>query len=129
MEELIETFELFDDWTEKYGHIIDLGKKLKPMPDALKTDANKVSGCLSQVWFHHEIDADGLVQFLADSDAIIVRGLIGLLLTIYNGQSPEAIREIDIDALMERIGLSNHLSPNRRNGFVSMINRIRMTAE
>ena len=123
-QELIENFELFDDWEERYQYLIDLGKQLPAMNDRSKTDANKVEGCVSQVWMVADIDDNARFQFVADSDAAIVRGLIGVLRTLYNDRDPREIDDIDIEAMFARMGLENHLSPNRRNGFFSMVARI-----
>ena len=123
-QELIENFELFDDWEERYQYIIDLGKQLPAMDDALKTDDTRVEGCVSQVWLVADIDDNARFNFVADSDAAIVRGLIGVLRTLYNNRDPREIDHIDIEDLFARMGLENHLSPNRRNGFFSMVARI-----
>ena len=122
--EIVSDFELFEDWEEKYAYIIDLGKQLPPMADILKTDDNKVRGCTSQVWMIFKQNPQNRIEFIADSDAVIVRGLIGLLVKIYNGHTPAEARAIDIEELFEKIGLSTHLSPNRRNGFFAMVSRI-----
>lgn len=127
--ELIENFSLFDDWEERYRYLIDLGKTLPPMPDDLKVEKNLVRGCTSQVWMVAEWDAeDGSYRFLADSDAHIVRGLIGILMKIYQGRSREEIRSVDIRDLFQKLGLDQNLSPNRRNGFFSIVERIRADA-
>lgn len=123
-QELIENFELFDDWEERYQYLIDLGKQLPAMDDALKVDHNKVEGCVSQVWMVAEIDDNARFHFVADSDAAIVRGLIGVLRALYNDRDPREIDDIDIEAMFTRMGLENHLSPNRRNGFFAMVGRI-----
>lgn len=126
-EELVESFELFDDWEDRYRYIIDLGKKLPPMPEAAKTEENKVRGCMSQVWMIHDVK-DGKLHFEADSDAFIVRGLIALLMELFNDRTPEEILSVDALDLFRRIGLEGHLSPNRRNGLVSMVERIKAAA-
>jgi cysteine desulfuration protein SufE len=132
-DQLIENFQLFDDWEARYSYLIDLGKKLPPMPDSDKTRETKVSGCTSQVWIKPvNPDTDGgnndRLNFIADSDAHIVRGLIAILMVVYAGKSSEKIRKIDIEAIFNQIGLSDHLSPNRRNGFYSMVERIKALA-
>ncbi len=125
--ELLEDLDLFDDWVERYQYIIDLGKKLPPLPEADHTDANKVRGCMSQVWLTHSFDGAALT-FQGDSDAAIVKGLIALLFEVYSGQAPADILAFDLPAFFEQLGLSEHLSPNRRNGFFSMVERIRAAA-
>lgn len=131
VEELIENFELFDDWEDRYRYVIDLGKKLPPMPADEMVDENKVRGCMSQVWLVSELDRQvtpPVVRFRADSDAFIVKGLIAILMELYQGQTPNRILDMDALGVMARIGLDQHLSPNRRNGLVSMIQRIRSIA-
>lgn len=124
IQDLSENFSLFDNWEDRYRYLIDLGKELPPMPEELKTDERLVKGCTSRVWMEPKIE-DGRFYFVADSDAHIVRGLIALLVAAYNGQELSKIGEIDIDATFKEIGLDQHLSPNRRNGFFSMVDRIR----
>lgn len=125
--ELKENFALFDDWEERYRYLIDLGRALPKMEDALKVDANIVEGCTSQVWMYPRIE-DGVFHFVADSDAHIVRGLIAVLDVAYNGKTLEEVAGVDIDATFHEIGLDQHLSPNRRNGFFSMVERVRALA-
>lgn len=129
-DELADNFELFDDWEDRYRYIIDLGKKLPPLPDAFKTDATKVRGCMSQVWLVHARlpGEDHRFAFAADSDAHIVRGLIAVLITLYSGKSAAEIAEIDAEAAFARLGLDQHLSPSRRNGLFSMVGRIQALA-
>lgn len=127
LQDIVENFALFDDWEERYRYLIDLGKQLPPMDDSLKTDENFVRGCTSQVWMVAE-DRAGVYHFTADSDAHIVRGLIAVLLSAYQGKSAEEIAAIDIDAAFQEIGLDQHLSPNRRNGFFAMVEKIKALA-
>lgn len=127
-EELIERFSFFDDWQERYRYIIDLGMKLPALEDTHKTEDNKVRGCMSQVWMIHEVEGQTL-HFQADSDSHIVKGLISLLLSLYSGRSAKEVLDIDIEHVFQSIGLDQHLSPNRRNGFYSMVGRIRGVAE
>lgn len=122
-EELIENFELLEEWEDRYRYIIDLGKKLPSLAQEHRTTENKVQGCVSQVWLIHEEKNDRHF-FQADSDAFIVRGLVSILLHIYNGKTSQEIMDMDIDAFFEKIGLSEHLSPTRRNGFFSMVKKI-----
>ena len=123
LEELTENFALFDDWEERYRYLIDLGRKLPALDAAHKTDENVVEGCTSRVWMVGEIK-DGKLYLQADSDAHIVRGLIAILLSSYNGHTLEEVKNIDIKKAFQTIGLDQHLSPNRRNGFFAMVERI-----
>ena len=124
LEDLVENFSLFDDWEERYRYLIDLGRALPKMDEALKTEANLVRGCTSQVWLDTKIE-EGRLHFIADSDAHIVRGLIGILNAAYQGKSLDEIKATDIEGAMSQIGLDQNLSPNRRNGFFSMVERIK----
>jgi cysteine desulfuration protein SufE len=126
---LLENFRLFDDWEARYAYVIDLGKSLPPFPETEKTDANIVRGCTSQVWLTPQQSQPGHVAFLADSDAHIVRGLIAILTIVYNHQSFETVRYFDIEGFFDQLGLSEHLSPNRRNGFFAMVQRIKALAD
>lgn len=128
LEEVRDTFELIDDWTERYRFLIELGSELPPMPDALKTEETKVKGCLSQVWLVGTLE-DGSLRLIADSDAHIVRGLVALVRMMFDGQTPETILETDPQPLLEELGLDKHLSPGRSNGLHSMLKRIRAIAE
>lgn len=128
IEELVENFALFDDWEERYKYLIDLGKGLEPMDEALKTDQTLVKGCTSRVWLYAEERGDAY-HFTADSDAHIVRGLIAILLSAFQDKTAADIQAIDIDKAFEEIGLNQHLSPNRRNGFFAMVERIRSLIE
>lgn len=127
-EELIERFSIFDDWEDRYAYLIELGRKLPPFDDAARTELNKVRGCVSQVWLTHTVDGDRL-YFRADSDAFIVKGLVAILLELYSGRTRDEILAVDIEAIFEELGLSGHLTPSRRNGFFSMVGRIRGIAE
>jgi len=125
LEELTENFSLFDDWEERYKYLIDLGKNLEPMDESLKTEATLVKGCTSQVWMMCKTDNDGRYHFIADSDAHIVRGLIAVILGAYQGKTAQDIQLMDIEKSFADIGLDQHLSPNRRNGFFAMVERIK----
>ena len=122
-EELVETFEFLDDWEDRYRHVIDLGKALPNMPDALKVAATKVDGCASQVWLHITIEY-GVLRFIGESDAIIVRGLIAVLITLYSGLQLAEIIKINAVDELGRLGLNEHLSSQRSNGLRAMVNRI-----
>ncbi|MEM7417551.1 MAG: SufE family protein [Gemmatimonadota bacterium] len=130
IEKVLRNFEFLGDWTERYRYIIDLGKKLPPMDDALKTEESRVRGCQSQVWLVASTDANsGGVSLLADSDAHIVRGLIAMLLVLYAGKTPEEILAIDAKDVFGRLGLDQRLSPSRANGLFSIVGRIREFAQ
>lgn len=124
LNDLIENFALFEDWEERYRYLIDLGRTLPVMDEALKTDETLVRGCTSRVWIKEEIK-DGILTFEADSDAHIVRGLIAILDRTYQGIALKGIVGVDIEGAFAQIGLDQNLSPNRRNGFFSMVERIR----
>ena len=123
--EIVDNFEVFDDWEDRYGYLIALGAKLPPMPENLKTEATKVQGCVSQVWMVPGWDAEGRLTLMADSDAQIVRGLIAILLAIFTGKTRAEIQSLDVAAIFGKLGLDQHLSPNRRNGFFSMVERVK----
>lgn len=125
--EIINDFSLFDDWDGKYEYIIEFGKNLPPMDSRFKTEENKVSGCQSQVWLHSEYK-DGRVYFYADSDAIITKGLVGLLLKVLSGRTPQEIINAKLE-FIEKIGMNQHLSMNRANGLASMVKHMKKTAE
>tara|TARA_B100001989_G_C24544155_1_gene469583 strand:+ start:2788 stop:3213 length:426 start_codon:yes stop_codon:yes gene_type:complete len=124
IQELSENFALFDDWEERYRYLIDLGRNLPHMSEDQMQDVNIVRGCTSRVWMVLGVDDNGCVQILADSDAHIVRGLIAVLLAAYQNKKPEEITVLDIKSYFRKIGLDQHLSPNRRNGFFAMVERI-----
>lgn len=126
--ELEEEFGLLEDWRDKVELLIDLGKELPPLPEALKTEASKVRGCQSQVWLVAEPEAGGRLHLRADSDAVLVKGLISLLLRLYDRRTPKEILANPPDVL-ERIGLSKLLTPGRSNGLYAMVGRIRGIAE
>lgn len=127
LNELIENFAFFDDWEERYRYLIDLGRDLPAMDEALKTEENLVRGCTSRVWMQADTSG-GKLSFVADSDAHIVRGLIGVLLAVYQDQPLDQVANIDIEGAFTKIGLDQNLSPNRRNGFFSMVERIQSLA-
>lgn len=121
---LVENFALFDDWEERYRYLIDLGRSLPALSEDLKTEGNLVRGCTARVWMVLRT-SDGKLFFDADSDAHIVRGLIALLKAAYEGESLEAVKATPIEEAFERMGLTQHLSPNRRSGFFAMVERIK----
>ncbi|HEV8035135.1 SufE family protein [Yoonia sp.] len=126
-EDLVETFEFLDDWEDRYRHVIDMGKAMEPLEDALKVPATKVDGCASQVWLVPKIDGD-VFTFRGESDAMIVRGLIAVLSALYNQQPVSEVMKIDAAAELGRLGLNDHLSAQRSNGLRAMVERIRETA-
>jgi len=126
-EEIVEDFEFLDDWEDRYRHVIDQGKAMAPLADALKVPATRVHGCASQVWLHPVIEG-GMFRFDGDSDAMIVRGLISVLRALYNGLPVVEVGQVDARGELERLGLNDHLSAQRSNGLRSMIERIRMVA-
>ena len=126
-EDLVETFEFLDDWEDRYRHVIDMGKAMPNMPEVLKVATTKVDGCASQVWLHLKTD-DDVLTFVGESDAIIVRGLIAILITLYSGLRLEEVSKIDPLVELGRLGLNEHLSSQRSNGLRAMVERIRETA-
>ena len=130
LEKLISNFELLGDWEERYGYLIDLGKKLPGLPEAEKTENTRVHGCQAMVWLVMEPDPErlGALRFRADSDAFIVRGLIAVLQFIFNGRTPDEILKADAKSSLSQLGLDKHLSPTRKNGLFSMVERIRTLA-
>ncbi|GAB4375163.1 MAG: SufE family protein [Salibacteraceae bacterium] len=125
-EEIIDEFALFDDWTSRYEYIIDLGKSLEPLPEEYKTDDNLVRGCQSRVWLHAEFDGNR-IRFLADSDAVITRGLVALMIRVLSNLPPDDIASAEL-YFIDRIGLKEHLSPTRANGLLAMVKKMKMYA-
>ncbi len=125
-EDIIEEFSMFEDWEERYQYMIDLGKTLPLIDEAYKTDDNIIKGCQSKVWVQADIQ-DGKVVFTADSDAIITKGIIAILIRVFSNQHPKDIIDADT-TFIDKIGLKDHLSPTRANGLVSMIKQLKMYA-
>lgn len=125
-EEIIDEFLMFEDWAERYEYIIDLGKNLPIIDEQYKTDANLIRGCQSKVWLHAE-QKDGKIEFTADSDAILTKGVIAIMIRVFSGQKFQDILDASTD-FVDEIGLKEHLSPTRANGLVSMIKQIKMYA-
>ena len=123
---LIQDFSFFEDWTQRYEYMIELSKGLEKMDVQMKNDKNIIKGCQSKVWLHAELN-EGKIKFIADSEAIITRGIIAILLIIFNNRTPKEIIESDTN-FIEKIGLKEHLSPNRANGLYSMIKQIKFYA-
>jgi cysteine desulfuration protein SufE len=132
IDEIIENFALLEEWDDRYRYLIELGRALPPLPETARNDANKVQGCASQVWLATSIKPNGgtgpLLTFVGDSDAHIVRGLIAVLFALYSGKGAREILSADAIKLFERLGLREHLTPQRSNGFRSMVDRIRRDA-
>lgn len=124
--QVIDEFSMYEDWLDKYEYLIELGKNLNDYPDSAKTDERLIKGCQSRVWLDYKIE-NGRLFFTADSDAIITKGIISLLVSLYSGRTPEEISGSDF-SVVEKIGLKENLSPTRANGLVSMIARIREIA-
>lgn len=124
--EIIDEFSMFDDWMEKYEHIIELGKELPLISDQYKTEGNLIKGCQSRVWLHAE-NQGGIVSYFADSDAIITKGIIALLIRVLNNQNAKEIIEAKLE-FIDEIGLKEHLSPTRSNGLVSMVKQMKVYA-
>jgi cysteine desulfuration protein SufE len=132
IDEIIESFALLDDWEDRYRYLIELGRDLPPFPETARTAANKVQGCASQVWLETQIEArkgDPLLSFVGDSDAHLVKGLIAVLLALYSGRSASEIRATDALAILDKLGLREHLTPQRSNGLRAMVGRIQAEAE
>lgn len=132
IEEIIDNFSLLDEWDDRYRYLIELGRHLPPLPEAGRSAANKVQGCASQVWLDTKVRANGaagpVLTFDGDSDAHLVRGLITILFAIFSGRTAKDILATDALALFERMGLREHLTPQRSNGFRAMVERIRSDA-
>jgi cysteine desulfuration protein SufE len=133
VEEIVENFDLMEEWDDRYRYLIELGRALPPLPDDARNDANKVRGCASQVWLATSVKPNGatgpVLSFVGDSDAHIVRGLIAVLFALYSGKGAKDILSTDAVALFEKLGLREHLTPQRSNGFRSMVERIRKDAD
>lgn len=125
-EEIVEEFEMFDDWMQRYEYMIELGKSLPLIDEKYKTDEYIIKGCQSKVWVHADLNEDK-IEFTADSDAIITKGIIAILIRSFSGQPPQAILDADT-SFIDQIGLKEHLSPTRANGLVSMIKQIKLYA-
>jgi len=123
IDELIDNFELLDDWEDKYSYIIELGKNLEPLDEQYRTEEWKVRGCQSQVWLEPLLDNNKL-HFKGDSDAFIVKGLIAIVFMIYSDKTAQEIKEIAVEEIFAKLGLQEHLSPSRRNGLFSLVEKI-----
>ncbi len=131
-EEIADTFDFLDDWEDRYRHVIDMGKAMEPLPESQRIPATKVDGCASQVWLVPEIDgagAEARFRFKGDSDAMIVRGLIAVLIALYDGLTLDEVSAVDAPSELARLGLDEHLSSQRSNGLRAMVQRIRDIAK
>ncbi|MBD8874822.1 SufE family protein [Roseibium polysiphoniae] len=133
LDDIVESFEFLDDWEDRYKYVIDLGRELPELPEGEKNEANKVRGCVSQVWLVTEIsrrdDGQPVIAYRGDSDALIVQGLVAIVLALFSGKSAQEILDTDVDGLFAKLGLQEHLTPQRSNGLKSMVARIRADAE
>ena len=127
IDQIIDDFSVLDDWEDRYRYIIELGRKLQPLPEAERTPANKVQGCASQVWLSTHVD-NGHYHFIGDSDAMIVRGLIAILISMYSDKTASEIASTDPEKVFSKLELSSHLTSQRSNGLRSMVARIRSDA-
>jgi cysteine desulfuration protein SufE len=131
IDEIRDNFALLEEWYVRYRYVIELGRTLEPMPEAEHSSANKVQGCVSQVWLSKKLDRDDtepVLKYLGDSDAHIVRGLIAILLTLYSGRTPQQILSTDATGVFDEFGFRDHLTPQRSNGLRAMVERIRSDA-
>lgn len=132
IEEIEQDFAVLDDWEDRYKYIIELGKELPPLEDVFRTAANKVQGCASQVWLQSFVSngaGNTVLRFAGDSDALIVRGLIAIAFALFSGQTAERILALDVSKELNKLQLADHLSPQRSNGFLSLIARIKQDAK
>ena len=127
-DDLVDAFEFFDQWEDRYRFLIDLGRKIPPLDEADKTEENRVHGCQSNVWMTAKVRPEGVIDFVADSDSAIVKGLIAVLQSVCSGQPAADVLAFDVNDLLERLDLEQHLSMGRRNGLHGMIQRIRQLA-
>ena len=128
IEDIIENFELMESWEDKYRYIIELGENLPPLEEKFKIEAWKVKGCVSQVWLVPEL-IDGKISFKGDSDAMIVKGIMAIVFAIFANKSAKEITGIEVENIFAKLGLMDHLSPNRRSGLLSMVGKIKFYAE
>ncbi len=131
-EDLAADFEFLDDWEDRYRYVMELGRELEPFPEEARTEANKVNGCVSQVWLLPRVEKagteDAVIHFQGDSDAMIVRGLVAILLTMISGKKARDLLDMDIKGNLARLGLEEHLTQQRANGLTAMVERVRAEA-
>lgn len=126
-QEVIDEFNDYEDWMDKYQLLIDLGSEQEPLPQQYKTEANLIDGCQSRVWLQADLESDGTIHFQAESDALIVKGIVTLLIRVLDGQTPDDILSADLH-FIEDIGLKEHLSPTRSNGLLAMLKQMKLYA-
>ncbi len=126
-EEIIEEFSAYDDWMDKYQYLIDLGSEQEPLPEKYKTESNLIDGCQSRVWLQADLTSEGTIHFQAESDALIVKGIVTLLIRVLDQQTPDDILNADLH-FIEDIGLKEHLSPTRSNGLLAMLKQMKLYA-
>ncbi|MCK9451242.1 MAG: SufE family protein [Bacteroidales bacterium] len=126
-QEIISEFSMFEDWMDKYNYLIEMGKDMPKIDERYKTNNHLISGCQSRVWLHSELK-EGKISFTADSDAVITKGIVNLLIRVFSGHTPEEILEANAD-FIDQIGLKDHLSPTRSNGLVSMLKQMKLYAQ
>ncbi|MDY0076194.1 MAG: SufE family protein [Bacteroidales bacterium] len=126
-QEIISEFSMFDDWMDKYNYLIEMGKDMPKIDERFKTNNHLISGCQSRVWLHSELK-EGKISFTADSDAVITKGIVNLLIRVFSGHTPEEVLEANTD-FIDQIGLKEHLSPTRSNGLVSMLKQMKLYAQ
>jgi len=126
---IVEDFEFLDDWDDRYKYLIDLGRTLPPYPEEDRDEDHRVRGCASQVWLTHRMETDGRITLYADSDAHIVRGLIGVVLSLYSGRTAAEIATLDSDAALAPLDLGDHITPQRANGFAAMLAKVKSLGE
>ena len=126
-DQIVSEFSMFDDWMDKYSYLIEIGSSMPSMNEVYKTEDNLIKGCQSQVWLVPECKGD-LISFKGDSDAIMVKGIIAIVLAIYGNKSAQEIKKIEVEKIFAKLGLGEHLSPSRRNGMMSMVDKIRFYA-
>ncbi|MBA8901337.1 SufE family protein [Phyllobacterium sp. P30BS-XVII] len=131
IDDIIADFDFLDDWEDRYRYVIDLGRELKPYPDTARDAEHKVNGCVSQVWLKSTLSegTDPVIEFVGDSDAHIVRGLVAIMMVLYSGKKASEILAVDPEAILKKLGLNENLTPQRSNGLRSMIGRIRSEAQ
>lgn len=131
IDDIIGDFDFIDDWEERYRYVIDLGRDLKPYPESARDGAHKVNGCVSQVWLKSTLGdgADPIIEFVGDSDAHIVRGLVAIMMALYSGKKASEILSVDPEAVLKKLGLNENLTPQRSNGLRAMVRRIRNEAQ
>jgi cysteine desulfuration protein SufE len=128
LDEYVTSFELFDDWEQRYEYLVDIGEQLPHMPDELKTENNRVKACMSKVWIDISLDDAGLVHIQGDCDTSIIKGVLALLIDLCNGLTPGQVQSIDMDEIFQRLHLDSHLSPNRHVGVYAMFELIKQKA-